>query len=48
MTKAVRAKARPGLKVATPLEEQKAADAREAIRLRWEYLLSLNVWKPSK
>jgi hypothetical protein len=48
MSKAVKAKARPGLKLATPLEEQKTDAAREAIRLRWEHLFSLNVWKPSK
>jgi hypothetical protein len=39
---------RPGLKQLTPIE-RKVVEARLADHnKRWEYLFSLNVWKPSK
>ena len=39
---------RPGLKQLTPIE-RKVVEARLADhKKRWEYLFSINVWKPSK
>jgi hypothetical protein len=39
---------RPGLKQQTPVETKATADRLADHRKRWEYLFSLNVWKPSK
>jgi len=41
-------RAHPGLKLQTQLEEHKTDLRRLSDRQRWEYLFSLNVWKPSK
>lgn len=38
---------RPGLKQQTPVEATRTAKAIAEDRMRWEYLFSLNVWKPS-
>ena len=47
-TTARQARAKPGLKLLTP-REQAAVDLRRLDdRRRWEYLFSLNVWKPTK
>jgi hypothetical protein len=44
---AAEARATPGLKLQTPLESTKT-DLRLLNNVkRWEYLFSLNVWKPS-
>ena len=37
---------RPGLKQQTPIEIKTTTAAAAAERKRWEYLFSLNVWKP--
>jgi hypothetical protein len=39
---------RPGLKQLTPYERKVVAERIADHRKRWEYLFSLNVWKPSK
>jgi hypothetical protein len=39
---------RPGLKQLTPAEKRIVAERLADHRKRWEYLFSLNVWKPSK
>lgn len=41
-------RARPGLKLQTELEERKTNTRRLSNSKRWEYLFSLNAWKPSK
>ena len=41
------ARAKPGLKLQTPLEAQRTDLRTLSDRKRWEYLFSLNVWKPS-
>lgn len=41
-------RARPGLKLQTELEECKTDLRRLSDRQRWEYLFSLNAWKPAK
>lgn len=41
-------RARPGLKLQTELEERKTDLRRLSDRQRWEYLFSLNAWKPSR
>ena len=45
---AAEALARPGLKLQTPYESKKTELRTLSDRKRWEYLFSLNVWKPSK
>jgi hypothetical protein len=42
------ARARPGLKQQTPHEEKAVSQKIQNDRKRWEYLLSLNAWKPTK
>ncbi len=39
---------RPGLKLQTPVETQATAAQLAEHRKRWEYLFSLNVFKPSR
>ena len=39
---------RPSLKQLTPIEQARLAKATAEDRKRWEYLFSLNVWKPSR
>jgi len=39
---------KPGLKQQTPAEKQKTQATLLSDRKRWEYLFSLNVWKPIK
>jgi hypothetical protein len=39
---------RPGLKQLTPSEQRIVAERLADHRKRWEYLFSLNVWKPAK
>ena len=39
---------KPGLKLQTPLEAKRTDLRTISDRQRWEYLFSLNVWKPSK
>ena len=39
---------RPGLKLQTPVETQATARELAEHRKRWEYLFSLNVFKPSR
>jgi hypothetical protein len=39
---------RPGLKQLTPAEQRIVAERLADHRKRWEYLFSLNLWKPSK
>jgi hypothetical protein len=39
---------RPALKQLTPHEQRIVAERLADHRKRWEYLFSLNVWKPSK
>ena len=39
---------RPGLKQQTPVEKKATADPLAEHRKRWEYLFSLNVFKPSR
>ena len=39
---------RPALKQLTPYEQRIVAERLADHRKRWEYLFSLNVWKPSK
>ena len=41
------ARANPGLKLQTPLEAQRTDLRTLSDRKRWQYLFSLNVWKPS-
>jgi len=41
-------RSRPGLKQLTPAEKRIVAERLADHRKRWEYLFSLNVWKPSK
>ena len=45
---AAEARATPGLKLQTPLEANKTDLHLLSDAKRWEYLFSLNVWKPSK
>lgn len=45
---ATEARAKPGLKLQTPHESTKTDLRRLSDRKRWEYLFSLNVWKPTK
>jgi hypothetical protein len=45
---AAKARARPGLKLLTPYELNKAAQGREADRARWQFLFSLNKYQPPK
>ena len=45
---AAAALARPGLKQQTPAEKQITETTILLDRKRWEYLFSLNVWKPVK
>ena len=42
------ARATPGLKLQTPLEAKRTDLRLLSNAKRWEYLFSLNVWKPSK
>lgn len=42
------ARAKPGLKLQTPHEAKKTDLRTLSDRKRWEYLFSLNVWKPIK
>ena len=42
------ARARPGLKLQTPGEANRTDLRTLSDRKRWEYLFSLNAWKPSK
>ena len=44
---AAEARATPGLKLQTPLEANKTDLRLLSDAKRWEYLFSLNVWKPS-
>ena len=39
---------RPGLKQLTPSERKIVAERIADHKKRWEYLFSLNVWKPSR
>ena len=39
---------RPGLKQQTPVERKATADCLAEHRKRWEYLFSLNAWKPAR
>jgi hypothetical protein len=39
---------RPGLKQLTPIERKVVEERLADHKKRWEYLFSLNVWKPSK
>ena len=41
-------RSRPGLKQLTPAEKRIVEERLADHRKRWEYLFSLNVWKPSK
>lgn len=41
-------RARPGLKLQTPVEERKTDLRLLSNRQRWEYLFSLNAWKPAR
>lgn len=41
-------RARPGLKLQTKLEERKTDLRRLSDRQRWEYLFSLNAWRPTR
>jgi hypothetical protein len=41
-------RSRPGLKQLTPIEQRIVTERLADHRKRWEYLFSLNVWKPSK
>ena len=41
-------RARPGLKLQTMFEERKTDLRRLSDRQRWEYLFSLNAWKPTR
>ena len=41
-------RARPGLKLQTMLEERKTDLRLLSNRQRWEYLFSLNAWKPTR
>lgn len=45
---AAEARATPGLKMQTPLEARRTDRRILSDRKRWEYLFSLNVWKPIK
>ena len=45
---AAEARASPGLKMQTPLEARRTDRRILSDRKRWEYLFSLNVWKPIK
>jgi hypothetical protein len=45
---AAEARATPGLKLQTPFEAKKTDTRALSNRKRWEYLFSLNVWKPIK
>lgn len=45
---AAKALAHPGLKQQTPNERIKTEARTRSDRERWEYLFSLNVWKPIK
>ena len=38
----------PGLKLQTPVEERKTDLRLLSNRQRWEYLFSLNAWKPAR
>jgi len=38
----------PGLKALTPAERKIVAECVADMRKRWEYLFSINLWKPSK
>ena len=48
MSKATDAKAKPSLKLQTPIEQRKTDLNVLSNRKRWEYLFSLNVFKPSR
>jgi hypothetical protein len=39
---------RPGLKALTPAERRIVEERLADHRKRWEYLFSINLWKPSK
>ena len=39
---------RPGLKQQTPVEKKATAERLAEHRKRWEYLFSLNVFKPTR
>ena len=39
---------RPGLKQLTPIERKVVEERLADHKKRWEYLFSINVWKPSK
>ena len=39
---------RPGLKQQTPVEKKATADRLDEHRKRWEYLFSLNDFKPTR
>ena len=39
---------RPGLKLQTPIERKATASQLAEHRKRWEYLFSLNVFKPTR
>ena len=39
---------RPGLKQQTPVETKATARELAEHRKRWEHLLSINVWKPTR
>ena len=41
------ARAKPGLKLQTPLEAKRTDLRTLSDRKRWEYLFSLNAWRPS-
>ena len=44
---AAKARATPGLKLQTPYEANKTDLRLLSDRQRWDYLFSLNAWKPS-
>jgi len=39
---------RPGLKALTPYEQRTVSAHHKANAKRWEYLFSLNLWKPAR
>jgi len=39
---------KPGLKMLTPIERKVVEERLADHRKRWEYLFSINLWKPSK
>jgi hypothetical protein len=41
-------RSRPGLKALTPWERKVVEERLDEHKKRWEYLFSLNVWKPAK